>query len=207
VRIAWLLLVAAVGAGGVVGARHVSARTANAAELALDAEPPIAGIAIDGRRLPLHDLRAAMASHVGGRVDRARLAADREAMAQQLAGRGHLEVEVSAPEVTYADGRAFVTYEVVQGPVFKLRSVTVTGATDRDAGVVTIVAGDDAIAERIEHARRTLEDTLARRGKPSAVSAQVSVDRSQLAVDVELRVTETDSVARSATRPGARARN
>ncbi len=79
-----------------------------------------------------------------------------------------------------------MTFQVTKGPVFKLRSVTVTGATERDAGVVTLSAGDDAIADRIERARQGLAETLSRRGKPSQVTVATRADLAAGVVDVEL---------------------
>ena len=83
-------------------------------------------------------------------------------------------------------GGAFVTFLVTKGPVFRLRSVTLNGATERDAGVVTLTAGDDASADRIERARQALADTLVRRGKPSQVSVTLHTDQAAGVVDVEL---------------------
>ena len=52
--------------------------------------------------------------------------------------------------------------------------------------MVTLSAGDDAIASRLEHARRLLADHLARRGKPHEVTLSVNTDVAAAAVDVEL---------------------
>lgn len=151
-----------------------------------EAARSIESVAIDGQDLPLAALRDVLATRPGGVIDPQHLAEDRTALERVLAARGHLAAHVAPAEVAFEGGRAFVTFSVEQGAVFKVRSVHVSGANERDAGVVTLSAGDDAIASRIEHARRLLADHLARRGKPREVSLSVSTDVAAAAVDVEL---------------------
>jgi len=151
--------------------------------------PPqqIQSVAIDGRALPLAALRAVLSTQPGATLDAAQLEHDRVALEAELAARGHLAATVEPASVTYgSSGGAFVTFQVTKGPVFKLRSVTVTGASERDAGVVTLTAGDDAIADRIERARQALAETLARRGKASQVTVALRTDEAAGVVDVEL---------------------
>ncbi len=151
--------------------------------------PPqqIQSVAIDGRALPLAALRAVVSTEPGSTLDMAKLEKDRIALEAELAARGHLAAHVDPASVSYGPaGGAFVTFQVTKGPVFKLRSVTVTGATARDAGVVTLTAGDDAIADRIERARLQLADSLAARGKSSHVTVSVRPDQAAGVVDVEL---------------------
>jgi len=147
----------------------------------------IQSVSIDGRALPLAALRAVLTSHPGATVDATRLERDRVALEAELAARGHLAAHVEPASVVYGPtGGAFVTFQVTKGPVFKLRSVSVTGASDRDAGVVTLSAGDEASADRIERARQVLAANLARRGKPSQVSVSLHADQAAGVVDVEL---------------------
>mgnify|MGYP001604475630 CR=1 FL=1 len=56
-----------------------------------------------------------------------------------------------------------------------LRSVAVTGPGQRDASVVTLVVGDEAIRERIEQARQVLANSMARRASGQA-SHKTSVE-------------------------------
>jgi len=166
---------------------HVGACSAEASKPMAIPPQQIQSVSIDGRALPLAALRAVVSTEPGATLDMARLEKDRIALEAELAARGHLAAHVDPATVSYgATGGAFVTFQVTKGPVFKLRSVTVTGASPRDAGVVTLTAGDDAIADRIERARQQLADSLAARGKPSQVTVSVRPDQAAGVVDVEL---------------------
>jgi outer membrane protein assembly factor BamA len=163
--------------------------TANA-EAAVDR--PIArlqevrSVALDGRRVLSAQLRAVIDTRPGAQLDTDRLRRDREAMERALADLGYLGARVEPAKVTFdAAGAAYVTFAVDQGPMFHLRNIEVTGA-GRDATVVTLVAGDDALRSRIEHARAELADALARRGRPSAVELSIHTDVAAAAVDVVL---------------------
>ncbi|MGN6109931.1 MAG: hypothetical protein ACTHU0_32790, partial [Kofleriaceae bacterium] len=83
-------------------------------------------------------------------------------------------------------GGAYIVFDVETGPMFHLRSVVVSGPGRRDAGVVTLAAGDAAIRERLERARQTLVDTLARRRPRPEVELVTRVDQRAAALDVEL---------------------
>lgn len=165
----------------------VGACTAEAAKTPALPAQQIQSVSIDGRALPLAALRSVLSTQPGATLDAARLESDRVALKAELAARGHLAAHVDPAAVTYgSSGGAFVTFQVSKGPVFKLRSVTVTGASERDAGVVTLSAGDDAIADRIERARLQLADSLSSRGKPSQVTVTTRADLAAGVVDVEL---------------------
>jgi hypothetical protein len=64
--------------------------------------------------------------------------------------------------------------------------VKVSGASQRDTGVVTIATGDIMMKDRVERARGALADRLAARGKSAAVSMNVVTDDTAASVDVEL---------------------
>ena len=169
--------------------RHGPVTTANA-ETAVDR--PIArlqevrSVALDGHRLPSSRLRAVLETRPGERLDAGRLRRDRDAMERALSDTGYLAAHVAPAQVTFdAAGAAYVTFEVDQGPMFHLRNVEVTGA-GRDATVVTLAPGDDAVRERIEHARSGLADGLARRGRQAQVELSVHTDLAAAAVDVVL---------------------
>lgn len=147
----------------------------------------VQSIAIDGRGLPLAELRAVLTTHQGDLLDAKHLDHDRAALEAELAAHGYLAARVEPPAVTFAPtGGAFVSYQITQGAMFHLRSVHVIGPTARDAGVVTITSGDDAIGSRIDRARQVLADNLARRGKPSKVAVALHTDLAAATVDVEL---------------------
>jgi outer membrane protein assembly factor BamA len=166
--------------------------TAANAELAVD--QPIArlqevrSVSLDGHQLPLARLREVMATRPGAQLDTPRLERDRAAMEQALADLGYLAAHVAEPSVTFdTAGAAYINFEVDKGKLFYLRSVEVTGA-GKEAAVVTLMPGDDAIRDRIEHARLAFADTLARRGKPATVELSVHTDIEAAAVDVVLAI-------------------
>ncbi|MDX2093164.1 MAG: POTRA domain-containing protein [Kofleriaceae bacterium] len=188
-----LLLVAAIaGLAGCEAKAAVVSRAGAGAEVAVakpNAKPnAIESVAIDGDNLPLAVLRDVLTTRPGGQLDPQTLVDDRTALERALAARGYLAAHVEPAEVSFAAGSAFVTFPVEQGAMFKVRSIRVSGATERDAGVLTLAVGDPAIEGRIQHARQLLADHLARRGKLKQVSVQVTRDEAAAAVDVELIV-------------------
>ncbi len=181
-----LVLLVAVGLAGWVGMRHLPARDAQAAMPGPTSVTEVQSITIEGHDLPLADLRALISTHTGRPVDSAELEHDRAALSAELVRRGHLSARVEPAVVTFGPrGGAYVTFDVDQGPRFKLRDVTLVGAT-ADEAVVTLSAGDDVDAARIERARQVVEDSLGRRGKRGTVTVRQLVDHAAGVVDVEL---------------------
>ena len=181
----FVLFTAVVIAAGWVGIRHVP-ETAEA-DVVHPAPPrEVQSISFEGRGLSVSTLREALSTQTGDVVDAAKLAHDREAMIEALAARGFLAAQVSPAQVVYTERGAYVVFAVTQGPQFRVRSVTVTGASQLDAGVVTLGAGEVALADRIARAQEALADRLAARGKPSNVRVHVSTDLAANLVDIEL---------------------
>lgn len=169
--------------------RQVPVTTASA-EAAVDRPvarlQEIRSVALDGSRVRSAQLRAVIDTRPGAQLDTDRLRRDREAMERALADLGYLGARVEPARVTFdAAGAAYVTFAVDQGLMFHLRNIEVTGA-GRDATVVTLAAGDDALRSRIERARAELADALARRGRPSVVELSIHTDVAAAAVDVVL---------------------
>lgn len=189
-RMRSILLAIAIAALAAFGAiRYLPASMMSEAE----AEPArvraqeVQSISIDGRGLPLASLRAVLTTQVGQLLDAKVLERDRGALESELSARGYLAARVELASVTFAaNGGAFVSFQIAQGALFHLRSVTVMGATERDAGVVTLSSGDEANAGRIERARQTLLDNLVRRGKASQVEVTMQLDVASALVDVKL---------------------
>lgn len=168
--------------------RHAPVTPASAeAAVTRPARPQeVRSVALDGRRLQTSQLRQVIETRPGSQLDAEGLKRDRDAMERALADLGYLAAKVAPADVTFdAGGAAYVTFEIDQGPMFHLRNVQVTGA-GKDATVVTLVAGADAVRSRIERARQELADALARRGRPSAVELSVHTDVAAAAVDVVL---------------------
>ncbi len=181
----FVVLCAVVIAAGWVGVRHLPARAeADVVQAAPSRE--VRSIAFDGRSLPLATLRGALATKPGDVLDEERLVRDREAMIAALAERGFLGAEVSPARVVQTRAGAYVTFAVETGPEFRVRSVKVSGATEAEAGVVTLSAGEIVDAHRIERAREALADRLAARGKRREVLVHVAQDLAAAVVDIEL---------------------
>ncbi len=146
----------------------------------------VRSISLDGHNLLQARLRAVLETHAGTQLDTPRLERDRAAMERALSDLGYLAARVDPAIVTFdAAGAAYITFEVDQGRMFHLRKVEVTGP-GKDAGVVTISTGDDAIRGRIDGARQALIEGLGRRGKPATVELSVRTDLAAAAVDVVL---------------------
>jgi outer membrane protein assembly factor BamA len=181
----FVLLTALAIALGWVGIRHLPTR-AEADVVRPAPSREVQSIAFDGRSLPMSTLRAALTTKTGDVLDEEKLASDRAAVLAALADRGYLAAEVSAPRVVQTSAGAFVTFTVEQGPQFRVRSVNVAGATQLEAGVVTLSAGDVIDGHRIERAREALADRLAARGVRRDVLVHMSTDTEQALVDIEL---------------------
>ena len=181
-----LLLTAAVAATAWVAGRHLPGKAE--AEPMISHTQEVQSVSLDGGRgLPLAALRDVLSTHRGDQLDANQLVQDRAALEGELEARGYLAARVEPAVVTFAaSGGAYITFSITAGPIYKLRTVTVKGASVKDQSVVTLTAGDDAIASRIERARQTLADNLGRRGKPANVTVALRTDAAAAAVDVDL---------------------
>jgi len=152
----------------------------------------------DERRLPISELRTLLSTKAGDLLDQQKLEADRRALEATLVARGFLAAKVSPASVTFANnGGAYVVFDVERGPMYRLRSITVTGPGEADADVVTLSAGDDAIRSRIERARQSLAEVLVHRASKSQVEVHVHEDPATATVDVELATTEVTVLRQS----------
>lgn len=174
------------GAAGVV-AYELPERTAEA-DVRVSRPGEVLSIALDGKGLPLTELRSVMKTHVGDLVANDQLAADRTAVAAALVARGYLDASVQPAQVSYdQSGGVFVTYAVTTGALFHVRDVRVEGADEHDTGIVTIARGDVVRAARISEVRDAIATRLVSRGKPGSVAVQLEhVTASD--VDVVVRV-------------------
>jgi len=179
-----LVFVSVAAIGAYVAFQQLPSGEARATPASLH-EGTIASITLDGQNLPLAALRGALISHPGDPLDQSALAHDRAAMSEALIARGFLAARVTPAVITWADDAAYISYDVAQGPMFRIGKVTVTGATAKDA-VITISTGDDAIASRIESARQTLADNLGRHGNHQEVAVVSTVDRANGVVDIAI---------------------
>lgn len=186
-RVAAILTALAIAAAwAVIRHPHPAANAEAAVNRPVARQQQVRSVALDGHKLALSRLREVTETRPGEQLDAGRLARDRQAMEQALADLGYLAARVEPATVTFDDaGAAYVTFEVDQGKLFRLRSVAVTGP-GKGAAIVTLAAGDAAIADRIEHARQALADALARRGKPASVELSVHTNLAAAVVDVVL---------------------
>jgi len=136
----------------------------------------VESVALDGPRdLPAAALRDVLTTRSGDQLDTAKLAHDREALQNALVARGYLAARVGEPQVSFDDdGGAFVTFAIERGTQFHVGAVEVVGAEAKDAGVVTLAAGEVVSAARVEEARQGLAARLASRGKASGVAVQMA---------------------------------
>ena len=147
----------------------------------------VQSVALDGRGLPVAELRATLATHAGDQLDMAKLGVDRAALETALVDRGYLSAKVQPAQVMFdAWGGAFVTFAITEGPLFHVRSVEVVGATERDAGIVTIARGEVVRTDRLARAADAMTERLVSRGKQAAVAVKLAPDEAAAAVDVVL---------------------
>lgn len=195
-----VFLAAIVVAGTWVAARHLPQGEAHAGSAAKPEvrTQEVQSISIDTprsprdeRRLPVSELRMLLTTKPGDLLDQQKLEADRKTLEVTLVSRGFLAAKVSPASVTFAkNGGAYVVFDVERGPMYRLRSVTVTGPGEADADVVTLSPGDDAIRARIDRARQTLADAIAHRSSRSRVELRMHEDAATASLDVELATTE-----------------
>jgi outer membrane protein assembly factor BamA len=165
------------------------AHTAAAVEPTLAARQ-IQSVAFAGEDLPLALLRGALHTRIGDQLDDQRLASDRATLQAALVGTGYLDAAIVKPTVTAGEhGGVYVTFDIAQGPLFKIASVAVTGVPAGDAtSAVTLRVGDDAIPAQVDVARAQLSDYLVRHGKLVTVTAVQHVDHAAGTVAIELVV-------------------
>lgn len=136
----------------------------------------------DERRLPISELRSLLSTKPGAMLDAEALEADRRALQANLVARGFLAATVAPATVTFAkNGGAYVVFDVNRGPMYRLRSITVTGLRPADADVVTLSSGDDAVQSRIERTRQTLAEAA-----NAAIEVKLREDPASASLDVEL---------------------
>jgi len=182
-----LLLVAPLLAAAAWGIVHLQSGEAAAAEPVHPSHRgEIESVALEGRGLDMPELRQVVASKAGAQLDDGTLARDREALRDALVRHGYLAA-TAGDTITYdGDGGAFVTFSIARGPLYHVRSISVTGATAEEAGVVTIASGDAVDADRLARARTALADRLASRGKRRDVTVEMRTDDHLATVDVIL---------------------
>jgi hemolysin activation/secretion protein len=186
-----LLFLALVVVGAWAVIRHLPASEAKAEASAAAGRPQeIQSVSLDGRGLPLAALRDVLETKAGQLVDLATLSRDRAVLEEALIARGYLAARVADARVTFgAGGATFVTFPIEPGPMFRIRNVTVTGASAQEAGVVTLGAGETADAARITQARQALEARLGVRSQRSLVLTRLAPDMAAGLVDIELAAT------------------
>lgn len=201
-----MFLAAVVVAGTWVAARYVPQGEAHANATAKQVRTQeVQSISIDTprsprdeRRLPISELRTLLTTKPGDMLDEHKLEVDRASLQTTLVSRGFLAAKVSPASVTFAKtGGAYVVFDVDRGPMYRLRSVTVTGPGEADADVVTLSSGDEAIRTRIERARQTLADAVAHRSTKSRVEVRLHEDPATASLDVELATIEVTVLRQS----------
>jgi len=189
VRSVLLLLVLAV-AGTWAVSRHLPESEAQAEAITVARPQEIQSVSLDGRNLPLAALRDVLLTKPGDLINLETLARDRSVREETLVERGYLAAHFAVARVTFGNGRAtYVTFPIEPGPMFHIRNVSITGASELDAGVVTLGSGETADASRLTLARQALQARLEVRSKHSLVVTKLAPDLAAGVVDVELSVT------------------
>lgn len=163
-----LVLAALTSIAGVIVVKNLPAEGEAVAATHEHARHPgdIEAIAMDGRDLPLAQLRKSIESRVGEQLDSKTIERDRQALATAMVARGYRAAVVETPSVRFdADGGAFVSFPIQAGALYHVRAVKVVGATGT---VTTLVEGDEATASAIEGARHVVETAAVRKGGKGA---------------------------------------
>jgi outer membrane protein assembly factor BamA len=173
-----------------------AAATSMASRKADRADHPqqIRSLRLAGERLPTTLLGAKLSTKIGDTLDLARLAADRQVLRDAMLARGCWAADVSGPEIAFGDdGGAHVSFRIVQGPVFRVRGVTIAGDAATSAALrteLTLAEGDDVSPDRLARNAELLTSYLQRHGSPGArVTVETATDRDARAVDVTFVVT------------------
>ena len=147
-----------------------------------------------GRLAQLHDwynpLSWVTDPHVSD-ADLESVAAD--ALSQYLDA-GYLDAKVSPPRKTVSGRRVSVSYDVSEGRLWRVRSVSVSGVTlypEADVrAAVSLKPGDPAGEKAMNDARAAVHDYYASRGRPDTKVAMTALPAGGNAVDVSFAVTE-----------------
>jgi len=184
-----LLLLALAVAGTWAVVTHLPESEAQAEAITVARPQEIQSVSLDGRNLPLAALRDVLLTKPGALINLDTLSRDRSVLEETLVARGYLAAHVADARVTFGTGGAtYVTFPIEAGPMFHIRSVSITGASELDAGVVTLGAGETADASRLTLARQALQARLEVRSKHSLVVTKLAPDLAAGVVDVELSV-------------------
>jgi outer membrane protein assembly factor BamA len=184
-RVVWMLVVVATS----IVAGLVEPRAEAVVVVPVTPAPAhvVKGVALDGQgaTLPEAELRRLVATQVGAAVDPGLLDLDREAIAQTLVARGYLAATTTAT-VTNTAGGAYVVFDVATGPLYRVRSVAITGPAQSLEASLQSTIGEDASDERIAQVRRAVVDSLAGRTGKIAVDLAVIADAATASVDLEV---------------------
>ena len=147
-----------------------------------------------GRLAQLHDWYNPVSWVVDPRVSDAELeAVGADALSQYLDA-GYLDAKVSAPRKTVDGRRVSVSYDVSEGALWRIRSVSLSGVTlypeAEVRAAVALKPGDPAGEKAMEDARAAVRDFYASRGRPDTKVAMTSLPAPGNAIDLSLAVTE-----------------
>lgn len=149
-----------------------------------------------GRYTQLHDWFNPLSWVVDPRVSDADLDAVAADALSQYLDAGYLDATVSPPRKsrTKSGRRVLVSYDVTEGPLWKIRSVSVSGVTlypeaEVLAGV-ELKPGDPAGEKAMEEARSAVRDFYASRGRPDTKVAMTALPAAGNSIDLSLAVTE-----------------
>lgn len=132
----------------------------------------------------------------GNRYDPHQLDADRDALRRWYMDRGHLDVQIGDPVIEDGPGKLVrVRVPIVEGPVYRVGSVTLEGVTlfpqDEVRPAVQVLPGDVASMSAIEQSRNNLRDFYGSRGYiRTAPRYRLEPDFDEAVVDLEYEIEE-----------------
>ncbi|MBQ7666938.1 MAG: outer membrane protein assembly factor BamA [Kiritimatiellae bacterium] len=146
-----------------------------------------------GRAARLHDWFNPVSWVVEPRISDADLASVASDALSQYVDAGYLDAKVSPPRKAVSGDRVSVSYDVSEGALWRIRSISISGVTlypEREVrACVALKPGDAAGAKAMEEARAAVRDYYASRGRPdtkvSMTTLPVPGNRIDLALAVE----------------------
>ena len=147
-----------------------------------------------GRFAQLHDWYNPLSWVMDPRVSDADLDAVAADALSQYLDAGYLDAKVSAPRKEVSGRRMTVSYDVSEGPLWRVRSVSVSGVTlypeAEVRAAVALKPGDPAGEKAMNEARDAVRDYYASRGRPDTKVAMTTLPAGGNRVDVALSVAE-----------------
>jgi outer membrane protein insertion porin family len=132
-------------------------------------------------------------------LDRSKLNQDREKLTDFYYNEGYMTARVGEPEITRGEGGLIVTFDIAEGPRFKVGSVSASGEMvvpqKQLMAQMELKAGDWFNREKLRNDLRTMHDTYADRGFAYVeVRPQIKEDKGKNEVSINYNIKKGDKV-------------